>query len=98
MDEPFAALDPANVEKACSLIHKVADAEDRNTVILVTHDIRAAIAIADTLCVLAHQSGKPGATIVREFDLVSAGLCWHPELTGTRLFLDMEQEVRSHFA
>ena len=49
MDEPFTGLDLIMLEKTCELIQKVADMDDLNTIIVVTHDVTAACAVADHL-------------------------------------------------
>lgn len=81
MDEPFSGLDIIVEDKATQLILKVANMDDRNTVIVVTHDISAAVSIADHIWALGREhdeNGKvvPGAFIVRTYDLIQANLCW----------------------
>ena len=49
MDEPFSGLDLLMLEKTCELICKVADMDDLNTIIVVTHDVTAACSVADHL-------------------------------------------------
>lgn len=81
MDEPFSGLDIIVEGKATELILKVANMNDLNTVIVVTHDISAAASIADHIWALGRQhdaNGKPvpGASIVKTYDLIERGLCW----------------------
>lgn len=102
MDEPFAALDPRNTNKVCKLVRTVADLHDTNTIIVVTHDLRAALSIADTLWVMGRDrdaNGKviSGGKIVKEYDLVSAGLTWHPEIDTLPAFSEMERELSGMF-
>lgn len=102
LDEPFSALDPVNVQRTCSLITRVANQDETNCVIVVTHDARAALAVADTVWILGRQkdeAGKhiPGSTIIRQMDLVAAGICWHPELVTTKLFQEVEAEIVGMF-
>lgn len=96
MDEPFAALDPANVKIACGLITEVANQHDRNTIIVVTHSISSALQVADTLYII-RSLPEGGATLTKQYDLIARGLCWHPELAGTAEFAEMEREIRSEF-
>ena len=49
MDEPFSGLDPIAVDHVSELIQEVANLHELNTIIVVTHDIPAAIEVADTL-------------------------------------------------
>ena len=48
MDEPFSGLDLMAVDRVCKTIAEVANAHELNTVIVVTHDIAAAVAVSDT--------------------------------------------------
>src|SRR5262249_15432667 len=52
MDEPFSGLDPLAVENVCRLITEVANLHDLNTIIVVTHNIEAALQVADTVIIL----------------------------------------------
>lgn len=102
MDEPFAALDPRNTNKTCKLIRKVADMNDTNTIIVVTHDLRAALSIADILWVMGrdrNEQGKvcSGGKIVKEYDLVNAGLTWHPEIDTLPAYAELERELSAMF-
>jgi len=47
MDEPFSGLDLIMLEKTCELIETVANMDDLNTIIVVTHDVTAACSVAD---------------------------------------------------
>lgn len=81
MDEPFSGLDIIVEGKAIQLILKVANMDDLNTVIAVTHDISAAASFADHIWALGREhdaEGKPlpGASIVKTYDLIERGLCW----------------------
>ena len=81
MDEPFSGLDIIVESKATELIMKVANMDDLNTVIVVTHDISAAASVADHIWALGRQHDAagnplPGASIVQTYDLIERGLCW----------------------
>lgn len=81
MDEPFSGLDIITEDTTLQLILKVANSDDLNTIILVTHDVTAAVSVSDHIWMLGRErdaSGKPipGARIVRTYDLIEAGLCW----------------------
>lgn len=102
LDEPFSGLDPAVLDDVIGAIVAVANQHEWNTVILVTHDVRAALLVSDTLLLLGRSpiSGAGRATsasIQGSYDLVERGLAWHPELAGTLVFAEAERELRDHF-
>ena len=103
MDEPFSGLDPVMVDQVIDLIREVSTRDERNTVILVTHDVSPAVRIADTLWLLGVDrdpaSGEPvpGARIQEVHDLVAAGLAWHPELHRTPEFHAFVDQVKERF-
>ena len=102
MDEPFSGLDPNVKDKVCETITKVARKNTRNTIVVVTHDIPAALAVADTLVLLGrdrYEDGSvvPGARIVKTYDLIKRGLAWHKDVTRTPQFGEVAREVRKDF-
>lgn len=102
MDEPFAALDIKNTRRACKLIRSVADLNDKTTIIVVTHDLRAALSVADTMWVMGKDrdaAGKSisGGKIVREIDLVECGLTWSPDIYSMPEFLRLEADLAEMF-
>lgn len=102
MDEPFSGLDLLMIEKTCALIIKVADMDDLNTIIVVTHDVTAACSVADHLWLMGRERDgngamKQGSTIVKEYDLIERDLCWHPSIITTAKFTDFVREVKEEF-
>lgn len=101
MDEPFSGLDPAALEEVSKLIVDTANIEDENTVILVTHDIRAALMVSDTLFVLGrdreNDAFKPGARVQFKYDLVERGLAYQLHVEDKPEFTALERELRAHF-
>jgi len=102
MDEPFSGLDPAALEDVTKLIIEVANMDELNTVVLVTHDIRSALLISDTLFMLGRDrdaAGKivSGAHIQKTYDLVAMGLAWRPDLEIDPGFPAIEREVKLAF-
>jgi polar amino acid transport system ATP-binding protein/sulfate transport system ATP-binding protein len=102
MDEPFSALDLNNTQKMCQTIRNVADLNELTSVIVVTHDIRAALSVADMVWLMGRErdaAGNPtsGGKIMRELDLAAMELAWHPELIHTKEFLDCESEIASSY-
>ncbi len=99
MDEPFASLDLINIEKACATIAKAANIAELNTFIVVTHDVTAAVSIADNIWLLgnetdAHGHHIPGARIVGTYDLLERGLCYEPGSITNPRFADTVREIK----
>jgi polar amino acid transport system ATP-binding protein/sulfate transport system ATP-binding protein len=81
MDEPFSGLDIIMEDKTLQLIMQVANMDDLNTVIVVTHDISAVASICDHIWVLGRDRDEqgniiPGSYIKKDYDLIERGLCW----------------------
>jgi ABC-type nitrate/sulfonate/bicarbonate transport system ATPase subunit len=94
LDEPLSGLDPMAVDGVCSLLKEIASLDDLNTLIMTTHNIEPALAIADTVLLLGTEKGVEGATITKSYDLIEAGITWHPTLETSRQFLELKQEIR----
>ncbi len=102
MDEPFSGLDVIMLENVTKLITEVASADELSTIIVVTHDVTAACTIADTIWLLGLEKdgeGKriPGATVVREYDLIVEGLAWQPDLHLNPRLLEFSAQIKSEF-
>lgn len=102
MDEPFSGLDPLMVKKVSGMIMEVANMNELNTIIIVSHDISATAAIADTLWVMGRDrtpTGEiiPGARIKYEYDLIEKNLAWHPEIKTMPAFHDLCNELEQLF-
>lgn len=105
LDEPFSGLDPAALGEVLELIAEVAHMDERNTVIIVTHDIRAAILASDTLLMLGREAEPgeagprvvPGARIRHSFDLVERGLAWQVGVEEEPRFAALERELKALF-
>jgi polar amino acid transport system ATP-binding protein/sulfate transport system ATP-binding protein len=101
MDEPFSGLDPEALDSVMRLIVEVANMDELNTIVLVTHDIRAAMVVSDTLHMLGRErkADKPasGAHIVWSYDMVERGLAWHEDVVHMPAFGDLEKEIKARF-
>ena len=102
MDEPFSGLDLLMLEKTCELIAKVANMDDLNTIIVVTHDVTAAASVADHLWLMgrdtdANGNKVPGSRIMKEYNLIELDLCWHPGIITTPQFTSFVREVKEEF-
>ncbi len=102
MDEPFSGLDPIAVGHVSELIVEVANLHELNTIIVVTHDISAAIEVADTLWLMGRdrdESGRivPGARIQGTYDLVERGLAWRKGIATEPAFMELQREIVARF-
>ena len=89
LDEPFAALDAFTREELWCALRDI-QAERKVTVMLVTHDLREAVFLADTVYVM---SNRPGRILKR----CAVGLA-RPrdlEVTYAQPFQDIVHELRS---
>jgi polar amino acid transport system ATP-binding protein/sulfate transport system ATP-binding protein len=98
MDEPFSGLDPINKAKACELIADVSTLDERTTIVVVTHDVREAIKIADTLWLLGRDLGAPGSRVVDSYNLIERELAWSPGIEHTPKFAALAREIEARFA
>jgi polar amino acid transport system ATP-binding protein/sulfate transport system ATP-binding protein len=99
MDEPFSGLDLLAVRKLCQFISEEARTDELATFIIVTHDIFAALEIADTVWVLGRDRDNmgnpvPGARIQQVYDLIERGLAWQEDVTSKPEFLTLVGEIR----
>jgi polar amino acid transport system ATP-binding protein/sulfate transport system ATP-binding protein len=102
MDEPFSGLDVVAVDQVVRLITDIAATDELKTFIIVTHDVAAAIEVADTIWLLGRDrapdgSPIPGARIQASYNLVERGLAWREGVTNTPEYLDLYREIRSIF-
>lgn len=92
LDEPFAALDAFTREELWCVIRDLYY-EKKFTTILVTHDLREAVFLADTVHVM---SARPGQIIVsREISIPKPRPI---EVTYETEFSELTHELRSHIA
>jgi polar amino acid transport system ATP-binding protein/sulfate transport system ATP-binding protein len=103
LDEPFSGLDPIAVEKVAEMLVEVANLDELNTVIIVTHDITAALEVADVVWLLGRDRDAagapiPGARIQDTYDLMECGLAWHKGIGSSPRLLEMAAKIRSRFA
>lgn len=103
MDEPFSGLDPIMKDNVCGFVtSEVAAAHELNTVIIVTHDIRAALAVSDHIWMLGRDRDAggnivPGAYLKEVYNLIDMGLAWHKDIKLTKEFSDFVREIEEKF-
>ena len=89
LDEPFGALDAFTREELWCLLRDL-QAERKVTVMLVTHDLREAVFLADTVYVMSNRPGRivkrREVTLARPRDL---------EVTYTSAFSQIVHELRA---
>ena len=90
LDEPFGALDAFTREELWCILRDLWT-EQRFNVILVTHDLRESVFLADTVYVM---SKSPGRFMVRKE--IALPRPRDLEITYTREFTDVVHELRTH--
>lgn len=102
MDEPFSGLDPLAITRMIEFIQEVAAQDEMKTIVIVTHDITAAIEVSDTIWMLgrdrdAQGQPVPGARIQHEYNLIERGLAWQKGITSSKEFMALLAEIREAF-
>ncbi|MDB5928485.1 MAG: nitrate transporter ATP-binding protein [Polaromonas sp.] len=90
LDEPFGALDAFTREELWCILRDLWTEQQFN-VILVTHDLRESVFLADTVYVMSRSPGR--FVVKREIDLPRPR---ELELTYTPDFIGIVHELRSH--
>lgn len=102
MDEPFSGLDPIAKKKTQVLIQTVANLDERNSIVIVSHDITAVAAVSDHVWVMGRQyvdgKAQPGAYIVETYNLIDKGLTWVPGIEKQAIFTEFVWELSDRFA
>jgi ABC-type nitrate/sulfonate/bicarbonate transport system ATPase subunit len=98
LDEPFSGLDPLMKQHAADVIVRVANLDERNTIIIVTHDILQGCSVADTVWLMGREADQPGAQLVEQFDLAAMGLCWRDDILQAPEFLAFVAMLTRRFA
>ncbi len=101
-DEPFSGLDPNMITKVIKMIQQLTTQNELLTIIIISHDISATAAIADTLWLMGKDQDKdgnfiPGAHIVKQIDLMERGLAWIPDIALQPEFSALTREIRAIF-
>jgi ABC-type nitrate/sulfonate/bicarbonate transport system ATPase subunit len=97
-DEPTAGLDPIAKKKVCELVGKVANRDELSSCLIVTHDIPSAVTVSDTLWLIGTPHGETGSRIVQEYDLISMGLAFQPDIQRLPEFTATVRELQDRFA
>ncbi|MBI4509306.1 MAG: ABC transporter ATP-binding protein [Deltaproteobacteria bacterium] len=102
LDEPFSGLDPAALDECIKLLVEVAHIDEETTLVIVTHDIKAAMKVSDALFMLGRDrdaSGKvtSGAKVQKTYDLVELGLAYREDVEFDPAFTALEREIKAEF-
>lgn len=95
LDEPFSGLDVCVLDKVTALLVQVSLSDEKKTLIIVSHDISTSVAISDTVLILGTETGKPGATIKKEIDLIERDLAWQQDIKKDKRFAETVEEIRA---
>ena len=102
LDEPFSGLDPMAIDRVAELLNEVASMHELNTIVVVTHDIGAALEVADTIWLMGRDRDAqgniiPGAKIKESYNLIERGLAWRDGIATEPAFLETLREIRTRF-
>jgi polar amino acid transport system ATP-binding protein/sulfate transport system ATP-binding protein len=102
MDEPFSGLDPSALDDVIKFMIQVRDMDELNTIVIVTHDIHAALTVSDTVFMLGREraaDGKvsSGAHIKQTYDLVDLGLAYRENLDDAPPFHELQKKIKEQF-
>jgi polar amino acid transport system ATP-binding protein/sulfate transport system ATP-binding protein/NitT/TauT family transport system ATP-binding protein len=98
LDEPFSGLDVFMIDKVVDTLVKVSLSDELKTLVIVSHNLADSIAISDTVFVMNVEPEKPGATIVKEIDLIERDLAYHKDIKYTPQFIETLKEVKNYMA
>lgn len=94
LDEPFSGLDYPTIKKVTEVLVDVANLDEKNTLLIISHDIETALSISDKAFLLKKISDTEGATITDIYDLKSMGLAWNPNIQDNLAFQQLVSTVR----
>jgi len=102
MDEPFSGLDVVAQQAVEKLLLEVTRRHEHTTVIVVTHDVSAAIAVADTLWLMGRDRDPqgnviPGARVIDQIDLIERDLAWHDDIRRRPGYTELVNEIKDRF-
>ena len=94
LDEPFSGLDALMIDKVITLLLKVSNLNEMNTLIIVSHDIENTLAISDTAFIIANQPDKQGATLTETIDLITPGFAWDTQVRDNPQFKQLVKDIK----
>ncbi|MGV3617785.1 MAG: ABC transporter ATP-binding protein [Fimbriimonas sp.] len=102
MDEPFSGLDLVAIERVTQFIDEIAASDELKTFVIVTHDVTAAIEVADQILLLGRDRDEkgeiiPGARVMGSYNLIERNLAWRHGITSTPEYAELVREIREVF-
>ena len=105
LDEPFSGLDINMIKEVSEVILEIANLDELNTVIIVSHDIPSTVAIATQLWILGYDYDEKGnalsadgARIKYVEDLMAQGISWqYPQVFELPEFHEVVKNIRNAF-
>jgi ABC-type nitrate/sulfonate/bicarbonate transport system ATPase subunit len=102
LDEPFSGLDINMIQEVQELITEIANFNELNTVIIVSHDIVSTASISDTLWLMGRDHDTKGnvtsgGKIKHTYDLIDMDLCYEKDILSKPKFQDLLKEIRGLF-
>ena len=95
LDEPFSGLDCLMKDKVTEILIKASDIREENTLLIVSHDIESACAIADHVYVIGNDGKSIGSTILKTYDFLEMDLAYHADIKEQKLFREVIKEIKS---
>ncbi len=103
MDEPFSGLDPSAIKEITVFINEVAHSHELNTILIISHDIRSVVTIADEIFILGREFNQKGelvrsAHIIEKVDLLDLDLAWQEGIRQLPEFSSLVNELEDKFS
>lgn len=95
MDEPFSGLDIKAINKVVNVIKKLSYSNEKLTILIVSHDLKNALSVSDKVFVLAKESDKEGATIIKKYHLIEENIAWIENNTQLPRFNEIIHEIEN---
>jgi len=102
LDEPFSGLDINMIKEVSRFIVEIANMDELNTIIIVSHDVISTAAIADILWIMGKDKDEKGndidgAYIKYIIDLMERDLAWHEDIETMPKFHELLNQIREIF-
>ena len=99
LDEPFSGLDSENINAVIHLLDTISLLHTLNTFVIITHDVTSALILCDHIYLLGRDrdaTGKivSGARVKKEYDLISEGLAYHPNIESIPRFTEIRHAIK----
>lgn len=101
LDEPLSGLDVESKDDAIRLINDIASQDELLTILIITHDLEAALEVADTVMLMGRDrvdgAHVPGSRIQKTINLAERGLAWRTDISETPEFRKTLAEIKADF-